>query len=74
MQVIIKKKLKLLYRKIIISLFLKIYPRPIIKSIKDKSFRQFNIKLDDKLYNIFELRNGRVFTATCKNFGNQRTV
>ena len=62
MQAIIKKKLKLLYRKIIISLFLKIYPKPIIKSIKDKSFRQFNIKLDDKLYNIFELRNGRVFT------------
>ena len=62
MQAIIKKKLKLLYRKIIISFFLKIYPKPIIKSIKDKSFRQFNIKLDDKLYNIFELRNGRVFT------------
>ena len=51
-----KKKLKLLYRKIIISFFLKIYPKPIIKTIKDKSFRQFNIKLDNKLYNIFELK------------------
>ena len=62
MQAIIKKKLKLLYRKIIISFFLKIYPKPIIKTIKDKSFRQFNVKLDNKLYNIFELINGRVFT------------
>ncbi len=62
MQAIIKKKIKFIYRKIIISCFLKIYPKPIIKNIKDNSFNQFKVKLDKKLYNIFELKNGRVFT------------
>ena len=62
MENIIKKKIKLIYKKFVISFFLKIYPKPSIKNIKDQSFHLSNIRIDNKSYQIFELQEGRVFT------------
>tara|TARA_B100001057_G_scaffold496767_1_gene599074 strand:+ start:594 stop:1721 length:1128 start_codon:yes stop_codon:yes gene_type:complete len=61
-QNIIKKKIKFIYKKFVIFFFLKIYPKPSIKSINDQSFHLSNIRIDNKTYQIFELQKGRVFT------------
>lgn len=57
------KFIKHIYKKIIINFFLIVYKKPIIKA-KSKNSNQLikTIKLDDKIYKVFKINNGRLFT------------
>jgi hypothetical protein len=60
---VIKKKLKIIYKKNIEFFFLLLYRRPKIKkNEKDFSEKIFNIKIEKNLYHLFELSKGRIFT------------
>ena len=59
---LIKKKINLLYKKLIINFFLLIYKKPTQKIKKDYSYKIFNIKIDKNPYKIFEFTKGRIFT------------
>ena len=60
---IIKKKLKIIYKKIIEFFFLLFYKKPKLKNKeKDYSEKIFNIKIEQNLYHLFELTKGRIFT------------
>ena len=62
---ILKKKIKNLYKSLIINLFFLVYKKPKInKNRTDKTEKIFNVKLDKEKYQIFELKKGRVFTDT----------
>ena len=59
----IKFKTKLIYKKFIIYFFLAIYKKPLYKKNKQlKKFKAFKFNIKDKIYKIFELENGRLFT------------
>lgn len=59
----IKFKTKLIYKKFIIYFFLAIYKKPLYKKNKQlKKFKAFKFHIREKIYKIFELENGRVFT------------
>ena len=60
---IVKKKLKIIYKKIIINLFYLIYSKP-TKKIKDKddSEKIYNLAIDKNKYRVFEFQNGRIYT------------
>ena len=59
----IKKKLKTIYRKIIINLFYLIYTKPTNKiRKKDDSEKIYNLTIDKNQYRIFEFINGRIYT------------
>lgn len=60
---IIRKKLKIIYKKIIEFFFLLFYKKPKLKNKeKDYSEKIFNIKIEQNLYHLFELTKGRIFT------------
>jgi len=62
---ILKKKIKNLYKSLIINLFFLVYKKPKINTNRtDKTEKIFNVKLDKEKYQIFELKKGRVFTDT----------
>ena len=59
----LKNKIKLVYKKIIIQLFLIIYKKPIYKnSLKLNNFHVKKFNIDKKKYKIYEINKGRVFT------------
>jgi len=64
MKSIFKKKLKQMYKKVVINIFKLIYTYPKIlnKNQKDSSIKEFKVKIDKNNYTIFQLKNGRVFT------------
>ena len=64
MKSILKKKLKQIYKKVVINIFKLIYTYPKIlnKNQKDSSIKEFKVKIDKNNYTIFLLKNGRVFT------------
>jgi hypothetical protein len=60
---VIKKKLKIIYKKNIEFFFFLLYRRPKInKNKKDFSEKIFDIKIEKNLYHLFELTKGRIFT------------
>ena len=60
---VIKKKLKIIYKKNIEFFFFLLYPKPKIKNNKkDWSEKIFDIKIEKNLYSLFELTKGRIFT------------
>ena len=60
---VIKKKLKIIYKKNIEFFFFLLYPKPKIKNYKkDWSEKIFDIKIEKNLYSLFELTKGRIFT------------
>ena len=63
MKNLIRVKIKSFYRKLIIFLYLVIYKKPIYKKkINLENFNFTELKIDKKLYRIYELDRGRVFT------------
>ena len=63
MKNLIRFKIKSFYRKLIIFLYLVIYKKPIYKKkINLENFNFTELKIDKKLYRIYELDRGRVFT------------
>ena len=58
----IKKKLKIIYKKIIINLFYLFYLKPTKKTKKDDSEKIYDLTIDKNHYRIFEFRNGRIYT------------
>ena len=59
----LKNKIKLVYKKIIIQLFLIIYKKPIYKNslkLNNVHVKKFNI--DKTKYKLYEINKGRVFT------------
>ena len=62
---ILKKKIKNLYKSLIINLFFIVYKKAKLKKNKiDKTEKVYNVKLDKEKYQIFELKKGRVYTDT----------
>lgn len=59
----IKKKIKFIYKKIIINFFYLIYKKPSIRNKKkDNSEKIYNLKIDKNKYTLFEFQNGRIYT------------
>lgn len=60
----IKKKIKNIYKKIIIEIFLIIYQKPKLlkKNQKDKSQNKFNIKIQGNGYSIYHFPKGVIYT------------
>ena len=62
---ILKKKIKILYKRLIVNLFLAVYKRPKLKKNEiDKTEKVFNVKLDKEKHQVFELKKGRIYTDT----------
>ena len=60
---IVKKKLNIIYKKIIINLFYLIYSKPTKRTKKiDNSEKIYDLSIDKNHYKIFEFRNGRIYT------------
>ena len=60
---IVKKKLNIIYKKIIINLFYLIYSKPTKRTKKiDNSEKIYDLSIDKNHYRIFEFRNGRIYT------------
>ena len=59
----IKKKIKIIYKTIIINFFYLIYKKPTIKNKKkDDSEKIYDLKIDKNKYSIFEFQHGRIYT------------
>ena len=59
----IKKKVKIIYKTIIINFFYLIYKKPKINNKKlDESEKIYNLKIDKNKYSIFEFQQGRIYT------------
>ena len=59
----IRHVIKFFYKKLIITFFLIIYNKPKYnKKIKLKNFRSTKLKIKGKIYKIYEINNGRVYT------------
>ena len=56
-----KKKLKIIYKKLIITFFYFIYKKPKIKN-NDSTEKIYNLKIDESKYTIFEFKKGRIYT------------
>lgn len=65
----IKKRIQLLFKKIVQVIFFQIYGK--IGLAKDDSlsvnFQQFKIKIDSKHYHLYKIKNGRVYTDYVEN-------
>lgn len=58
-----KDQIKFLYKKLIVWIFFKIYKKPKYKkNLKLKNFYLSRIKIKKKIYSIYQLNNGRVYT------------
>jgi hypothetical protein len=59
-----REKLKFLYKKVVILIFYKIYSKPKLlrQNQIDDSEHQFEIKLNNNLYKIFQLVDGSIYT------------
>lgn len=60
---IVKKFIKKIYKFVLIKIFLIFYPKPIInRKIKDTSVIEKRIKVQSRIYKIYKIIDGRVFT------------
>ena len=55
-------KCKKLYKKILVYLYSKMYPLPVLDNNLHKSEKIYKINIGSTLYKLYELKNSRVWT------------